>query len=78
MTVREQLLQELTEAPDTLVEELLSLCLAKKRSHSSRLDIDAALIEMLADPDYQADVTQMQAEFATAQWEAFQLVENNA
>jgi hypothetical protein len=78
MTVLEQLLQELTEAPDTLVEELLSLCRAKKRSHASRSDIDASLMEMLADPDYQADVTQMQAEFATAQWEAFQLVENNA
>lgn len=78
MTVREQLLQELTEAPDTLVEELLSLCLAKKRSHASRSDIDVALMEMLADPDYQTDVTQLQSEFSMAQWEAFQLVENNA
>ena len=64
MTAREQLLQELTEAPDTLVEQLLSLCLAKKRSYSSRSDIDTALMEMLADHDYRADVTQMEAEFA--------------
>jgi hypothetical protein len=70
MTVREQLLKELTEAPDTLVEELLKLCLDRKRSHSSRSNIDAALIEMLADPDYQADVTQMETEFAAAQWES--------
>jgi hypothetical protein len=77
MTTREKLLQELTEAPDTLIEELLQLCLAR-RSKASRSDIDAALMEMLADPDYQADVAQMESEFAIAQWEALQLVESEA
>ena len=74
MTAREQLLKELTEAPETLVDELLALCLERRRKLDARSEIDQALIEMLADPDYQADVTQMEAEFATAQWEALQLV----
>ena len=73
MTAREQLFKELTQAPDTLVEELLSLCLERRR-RLDRSAIDQALIEMLADPDYQTDVAQMEAEFATAQWEALELV----
>ena len=73
MTAREQLFKELTQAPDTLVEELLSLCLERRRK-LARSTIDLALMEMLADPDYQTDVERMEAEFATAQWEALELV----
>ena len=73
MTVREQLFEELIQAPDTLVEELLALCLERRRK-LDRSAIDLALVEMLADPDYQTDVARMEAEFATAQWEALELV----
>ena len=64
MTAREQLLKELTEAPETLVDELLALCLERRRKLDARSEIDQALMEMLADPDYQADVTQIEAEFS--------------
>lgn len=74
MTTREQLLKELTDAPETLVDELLAICLERRQKLDSRSQIDMALMEMFADPDYQADVIQMEAEFATAQWEALQLV----
>ena len=73
MTAREQLFRELTQAPDTLVDELLALCL-ERRHKLDRSAIDQALIEMLADPDYQTDVARMEVEFATAQWEALELV----
>ena len=36
----------------------------------------AALIEMAQDPEYQAQVLQMEAEFAVASWEALQLGES--
>ena len=62
MTAREQLFKELTQAPDTLVDELLALCLERRRKLDGSA-IDQALIEMLADPDYQADVSQMGSEF---------------
>ncbi len=39
-------------------------------------EIDAALAEMASAPEYQADVLQMETEFATAYWEAFKLAES--
>lgn len=78
MTAREKLLQELTEAPDLLVEELLRLCVERRREKEVRSAIDTALVEMLADPDYQADVAQIESEFATAQWEAFKQAKTTA
>lgn len=42
----------------------------------NRSEIDAALAEMANDPEYQAEVLKMEAEFATAQWEALQLGES--
>ena len=41
-----------------------------------RAEIDAALMEMAQDPEYQAQVLQMEAEFAVASWEALQLGES--
>ena len=38
--------------------------ITKLQATKNRSDIDVALMEMLADPDYHADVTQMEAEFA--------------
>ncbi len=47
----------------------------KVRSAQIRLEeIDAALVEMAQDPEYQATVTQMDTEFATASWDIDQVV----
>ncbi|MEA5582171.1 ribbon-helix-helix domain-containing protein [Nodularia harveyana UHCC-0300] len=43
-----------------------------------RAEIDAALMEMTQDPEYQAQVLKMDAEFAVASWEALQLGESPA
>ncbi|MDB9372254.1 ribbon-helix-helix domain-containing protein [Nodularia sphaerocarpa] len=43
-----------------------------------RAEIDAALMEMTQDPEYQAQVLKMDAEFAVASWEALQLKESPA
>nr|WP_295621381.1 hypothetical protein [Chamaesiphon sp. GL140_3_metabinner_50] len=40
-----------------------------------RAEIDADLAPMGRDPEYRAEVLQMEAEFAVAQWEALQTVE---
>jgi metal-responsive CopG/Arc/MetJ family transcriptional regulator len=41
-----------------------------------RAEIDAALAEMAQDVDYQAEVLQIEREFANASWEALLLEEN--
>jgi hypothetical protein len=41
-----------------------------------RAEIDADLSQMAQDTEYQAEVLQMEAEFAIAQWEALQTIEN--
>lgn len=38
-------------------------------------EIDAAFAEMATDAEYQAEASQIEAEFATAQWEALQAIE---
>ncbi len=43
-----------------------------------RAEIDAALSEMAQEPDYQAQVLKMEAEFAAASWEALNLGESPA
>jgi hypothetical protein len=43
-----------------------------------RAEIDAALAEMAQDPEYQAQVLQMEAEFAVASWKVLQLGESSA
>lgn len=43
-----------------------------------RAEIDAALVEMTQDPEYQAEVLKMDAEFAVASWEALELGESPA
>jgi hypothetical protein len=40
-----------------------------------RAEIDADLAEMERDTEYQAEVLQMETEFALAQWEALQTLE---
>lgn len=60
----------------TLSEELNSLPKERQKSIEVRSaqirleEVDAALVEMVQDPEYQAKVKQMDAEFAMASWEA--------
>lgn len=61
-----------------LLEVLSELIRQRKitQTQGKRSEIDAALIEMVQDPEYQAQVLQMEAEFAVASWEALQLGES--
>ncbi len=75
--------QELLEATDLMVSqkkvksrnELIALALKKELAARKRAEIDSALAEMAQDPDYQAEVLQMEAEFTLASWEALELEE---
>ncbi|BAY42504.1 hypothetical protein SAMD00079811_00810 [Scytonema sp. HK-05] len=75
---------ELLEATDKAVREgkaksrneLVAQALRRELAALKRAEIDAALAEMANDPDYQAEVLKMEAEFASAQWEALQLGES--
>jgi hypothetical protein len=69
LTLEEQ--QQLLEVLSALVRDRVTTQTQGKRS-----EIDAALIEMVQDPEYQAQVLQMEAEFAVASWEALQLGES--
>ncbi|WP_373537170.1 hypothetical protein [Microcoleus sp.] len=48
----------------------------RSKTQGKRSEIDAALIEMAQDPEYQAQVLQMEAEFAVASWEALEFGES--
>lgn len=75
---------ELLEATDKAVKEgkvisrseLIARALRRELAAMKRAEIDAELAEMFKDPDYHTQVLQMEAEFATAQWDAFQLAES--
>ena len=75
---------ELIEATDRLVKEgkaksrnqFVSQALRRELLAIKRAEIDAALAEMAQDPDYQREVLKMEAEFASASWEALQLGES--
>jgi metal-responsive CopG/Arc/MetJ family transcriptional regulator len=56
--------------------DFIARALRRELEALKRAEIDAELVEMVNDEDYQKDVLQMEAEFATAQWEAFQLAES--
>ncbi len=56
--------------------EFVAQALLHELEALKRAEIDAALIEMAKDPEYQAQVLQMEAEFAVASWEALQLGES--
>ena len=56
--------------------EFVAQALRRELAKIKRGEIDAALTEMTQDPDYQAEVLQMEAEFASAQWEALQTEES--
>ena len=58
--------------------EFVAQALLHELEALKRAEIDAALAEMAQDPEYQAQVPQMEAEFAAASWEALQLGESPA
>ncbi|MFM7364318.1 MAG: ribbon-helix-helix domain-containing protein [Cuspidothrix sp.] len=76
--------RELLEATDKAVLEgkaksrndFVAQALRRELAVQKRSEIDAALAEMANDPDYQAEVLKLEVEFASAQWEAFQLGES--
>lgn len=55
--------------------ELIARAIQRELAQMRRAEIDADLAQMGNDPEYQAEVLQMEAEFAVAQWEALQSVE---
>lgn len=63
--------QQLLEVLSALVRDRVTT-----QTQDRRAEIDAALIEMAQDPEYQAQVLKMEAEFAVASWEALQLEES--
>ena len=75
---------DLLEATDKAVREgktksrneFIARALRRELAAQKRAEIDAALAEMAKDPEYQAEVLKLEAEFAVAQWEAFQLAES--
>ncbi len=75
---------ELLEATDKAVQqgkaksrnEFVAQALRRELAALKRAEIDTALAEMANDPEYLAVVLKMEAEFASAQWEALQLGES--
>jgi hypothetical protein len=81
MAIPEQIYEIVKALPSDQANEVLDFVQflkMKTQQLANRTAIDAALIEMTIDPDYQADVTQLESEFAMAQWEALQLGEQQA
>jgi Arc/MetJ-type ribon-helix-helix transcriptional regulator len=58
--------------------ELIARAIQRELALLRRAEIDADLAQMGRDPEYQAEVLQMEAEFAVAQWEALQTVETQS
>jgi hypothetical protein len=81
MTTLEQIYEIVRTLSNDQANEVLDFAQflkLKVQKVARRSEIDAALLEMTSDPDYQTEVTQLEAEFATAQWEALQLGEQQA
>lgn len=57
-------------------DEFIMRAIRRELAALKRAETDTALAEMASDPEYQAEVLQMEAEFATASWEAFKLSES--
>lgn len=55
--------------------ELIARAIHRELALIRRAEIDADLAQMAQDTQYQAEVLQMEAEFAVAQWEALQTTE---
>ena len=74
---------ELLAQADRIIKEgkidsrnnLFAQALEKEIAAIERAEIDSALAEMAQDSEYQKEVMQMEAEFASASWEAWQTEE---
>jgi metal-responsive CopG/Arc/MetJ family transcriptional regulator len=74
----------LLEATDQIIREgkaksrndFIALALKRALESLKKEEIDQALAEMAQDPDYKAEVLQMEAEFAQGSWEALKLGES--
>jgi metal-responsive CopG/Arc/MetJ family transcriptional regulator len=64
-----------TEGKAKSRNELIARAIQRELASIRRAEIDADLTQMGQDPEYQAEVLQMEAEFAVAQWEALQTIE---
>ncbi|MEH1850585.1 MAG: ribbon-helix-helix domain-containing protein [Nostoc sp.] len=77
--------KDLLEATDKAVQsgkarsrnEFVTRALRRELAAQKRAEIDVALAEMANDVEYQAEILQMEAEFAPAQWEALKLEETS-
>jgi hypothetical protein len=72
--------QNLTPDEQQQLLEVLSALMRDRvttQTQGKRSEIDAALIEMAQDPEYQSQVLQMETEFAAGSWEALQLGESS-
>ncbi|MEM9538949.1 MAG: CopG family transcriptional regulator [Cyanobacteria bacterium P01_E01_bin.42] len=58
----------------TSLEQMIERALRRELAALQQAEIDAALLEMVQDSEYQAEVLQLESEFAGASWEAFQQV----
>lgn len=73
--------KDLLEAADKAVQagkaksrnEFVARALRRELAAQKRAEIDAALVEMASDVEYQTEILQMETEFAPAQWEALKL-----
>jgi hypothetical protein len=57
---------------------LITRAIQRELALIRRAEIDADLLEMAQDVEYQSEVLQLEAEFAVAQWEALQTIETQA
>jgi metal-responsive CopG/Arc/MetJ family transcriptional regulator len=64
-----------TEGKAKSRNELIARAIQRELSLIRRAEIDADLSQMAQDAEYQAEVLQMESEFAVAQWEALQTLE---
>jgi metal-responsive CopG/Arc/MetJ family transcriptional regulator len=64
-----------TEGKAKSRNELIARAIQRELALIRRAEIDADLSQMAQDAEYQAEVLQMEAEFAVAQWEALQTLE---
>jgi metal-responsive CopG/Arc/MetJ family transcriptional regulator len=78
--------KDLLEAADDFVKQgkaksrndFIAQALRRELEVLKRAEIDADLAQMADDAEYQAEVLQLEAEFASAQWEALEMGESQA
>jgi hypothetical protein len=69
MTVREQLSQELEQAPDSLVEEILDFCLFLKQRQPAKTNHQATETKTNGILDLLERVKEIQAQVPTEEWD---------